>query len=419
MTQLACPKLSLFDKVVNQQTLIETWLREQWQLTPPPLYSSVDLRNAGYKIAPVDTNLFPAGFNNLNNDHMPLVVQAMQSTVAELYSDIKRLLLIPESHSRNTFYFENLAVLAEIILLAGYEVRVGSLDPELTEPRQLELPSGRKLLLEPLLRHNDKVGVADFFPCCIVLNNDLSDGVPPQLVGISQKILPSIKLGWTTRLKSEHFRFYDKVAGEFAELIGIDPWLINPFFDYCHDVDFLKNQGRTCLVKRANILMQRISQKYQQYGVEEEPFLAIKADQGTYGMAVMMVQHAEQLAELNRKQRTRMSTAKGGKMVDKAILQEGVYTMETAGSNQSVAEPVLYMIGRHVVGGFYRVHEKRGMNENLNAPGMNFQPLPFMQACNLPCAEPDSMQCRYYIYGVVARLAALAAARELDFLSKE
>jgi oxygen-independent coproporphyrinogen-3 oxidase len=28
----------------------------------------VDLRNAGFKLAPVDTNLFPAGFNNLNLD---------------------------------------------------------------------------------------------------------------------------------------------------------------------------------------------------------------------------------------------------------------------------------------------------------------------------------------------------------------
>ena len=27
---------------------------------------SVDLRNSGFKLAPVDTNLFPGGFNNLN-----------------------------------------------------------------------------------------------------------------------------------------------------------------------------------------------------------------------------------------------------------------------------------------------------------------------------------------------------------------
>jgi len=29
-----------------------------------PFYSSVDLRNSGFKLALVDTNLFPAGFNN-------------------------------------------------------------------------------------------------------------------------------------------------------------------------------------------------------------------------------------------------------------------------------------------------------------------------------------------------------------------
>jgi len=74
------------------------------------------------------------------------------------------------------------------------------------------------------------------------------------------------------------------------------------------------------------------------------------------------------------------------------------------------------MIDRYVVGGFYRVHAERGRDENLNAPGMHFVPLPFATSCNLPDsnAEPDLAQNRFYAYGVVARLAMLAASIELE-----
>ena len=33
---------------------IEAWFRNQWVKYPAPFYSSIDIRNSGYKIAPVD-----------------------------------------------------------------------------------------------------------------------------------------------------------------------------------------------------------------------------------------------------------------------------------------------------------------------------------------------------------------------------
>jgi glutamate--cysteine ligase len=81
-----------------------------------------------------------------------------------------------------------------------------------------------------------------------------------------------------------------------------------------------------------------------------------------------------------------------------------------------VAEPVIYMIDRYVVGGFYRVNTQRGIDENLNAPGMRFEPLAFETGCSLPdnTQAPDAPPNRFYAYGVVARLALLAAALELE-----
>ena len=410
--ELQGPVTSLEQVFNEQQVKIETWLREQWQQVPPLFYGSVDLRNAGFKVAPVDTNLFPAGFNNLNPAFMSLYVQALQATIAEICPKVTRLLLIPESHSRNIFYFENIAFLVEIIRNAGFDVRIGSVDPNVSEPITHQLPSGKHITLEPLARQGDAVGVGDFFPCCIILNNDLSGGVPEILQGVSQTINPAIQLGWSTRLKSGHFHFYDKVATEFASAHEIDSWLINPYFDQCPEVDFMQKEGQECLVSRAEALLKRIQKKYDEYQIKEPPFLVVKADQGTYGMAVMMIRDPNELRELNRKQRTNMAKAKGGATVTKAFIQEGVYSFENIGENASVAEPVIYSFGRHVIGGFYRVHEKRGPDENLNAPGMDFQPMPIEDPCNMPTG-------RFYVYGVITRLAMLAAARECVAFSKE
>jgi glutamate--cysteine ligase len=390
---------------------IEAWFRQQWLKYRPPIYGSMDLRNAGFKLAPVDTNLFPAGFNNLNPAQMPLYVQAMQATIAEIGPEITQILLIPESHTRNPFYFENVAVLYDILVQAGFEVRIGSLNPEITRPHTQTLHSGRELTIEPLVQRDGVVSVEGFRACCILLNNDLFSGVPDILKNLQQIILPPVKLGWVTRLKSNHFNHYQTVCEQFAQAIGMDPWLIMPYFDHCPEVDFQNSEGQECLVTRAANLLVRIREKYAQYNIQQAPFLVVKADQGTYGMAVMMIDDPEELRHLNRKQRQRMSVIKGGKNVTKAIIQEGVHTFETVGKDNAVAEPVIYTIGRHVVGGFYRIHKQRGPRENLNSPGMDFAPLPLPQPCH--AAKCGSNSSQFYAYGVVARLALLASAREL------
>ena len=131
-------------------------------------------------------------------------------------------------------------------------------------------------------------------------------------------------------------------------------------------------------------------------------------------MGIMTVKDASEVRELNRRQRNKMAVVKEGLQVSEVIIQEGVPTFETV--DEGVAEPVVYMIDRYVVGGFYRVHTQRGIDENLNAPGMHFKPLAFDAACTLPdtAQGPDAPPNRFYAYGVVARLALLAAARELE-----
>lgn len=402
--------------IVKEIVKIESWFRQAWQATPPPLMSSVDLRHAGFKLAPVDTNLFPAGFNNLNPDFMPLCVQAVQSTLG---NRCQRLLLLPENHTRNQYYLQSLKVLRDIFMTAGYDVRMGHLQEGVEACIQLPLDDGELLLLEPLVRRGARVGLKDYDPCLLVLNNDLSSGVPAILQDLEQRIEPVTELGWVTRLKSEHFAYYDAVVEEFSQLLHMDPWLINPIHVAVDGLDFMEKTGIERLAEEADRVLQRIQTIYQRYAITEKPYVVVKADKGTYGMGVMMVQDPEQLLNLNRKQRTNMAKTKGNQIVSRVMIQEGVYSFETM-PDGAVAEPVVYMMGPFVVGGFYRVHRELGTDDILNTPGMYFEPLAFAKACNMPAIDhkpPDAMN-RFYAYGVIARLAALAAAREAAALRK-
>ena len=244
VTALTGPLLELERHILEAQPTIEHWLRTQWLEHASPFYASVDLRNAGFKLAPVDTNLFPGGFNNLAPEFMPLCVQAIMVAVEKICPDARGLLLIPENHTRNTFYLQNVATLQSILRQAGMRVRIGTLIPEITAPTELPLPDGRKLLLEPIVRNVRRVGLADFDPCAVLLNNDLSAGIPKILLDIDQPIIPPLHAGWSTRLKSNHFAAYTDVAQQFARLIGIDPWLIDPYFGVCGQIDFPGPHGR-------------------------------------------------------------------------------------------------------------------------------------------------------------------------------
>ena len=411
----ASPLLQLERQILDASSEIEHWFRSQWLSHTPPFYASVDLRNAGFKLSVVDTNLFPGGFNNLSEDALPLTVQAMSAAVERRCPDVRRFLLIPENHTRNTFYLTNVARLAALLQQSGLEIRIGSLIPEITEATPIALPNGKTLVLEPIIRSGDRVGVKGFDPCGILLNNDLSAGIPAILQGLKgQQVIPPLHAGWSVRRKSQHFACYSKVVAAFAERLQIDPWVLDPYFATCTEVDFHARSGEACLADQVSTMLKRIREKYALLGITQTPFVVVKADAGTYGMGVMTVKDASEVTNLNRKQRNKMAVVKEGMQVTDVLIQEGVPTLELV--DDAVAEPVVYMVDRTVVGGFYRVHAERGPDENLNAPGMKFAPLAFDESCMQPdyASHPDAAPNRFYVYGVVARLALLAASLELE-----
>jgi len=73
-----------------------------------------------------------------------------------------------------------------------------------------------------------------------------------------QYLLPPLHAGWSVRRKSKHFECYEEVAKRFGKLLGIDPWLINPMFNQCGEVDFAEGTGMECLQTNVDALLTKI-----------------------------------------------------------------------------------------------------------------------------------------------------------------
>jgi glutamate--cysteine ligase len=413
VTALTGPINELEQRVLDSMPSIERWFRLEWMEHTPPFYTSVDVRNAGFKLAPVDTDLSPGDWHNLTPTMLPLAVQAAMAAIEKICPEARNLLIIPENQSNNTCYLSNIAQLRRIFHMAGLNVRVGSISPNLKKAATYDLPDGESITVEPVVRTRGRIGVKDFDPCTILLNNDLYAGVPGILEDLNEQyLLPPLHAGWGTRRKSVHFKCYEEVAKRFGKLIGIDPWLIIPLSDKCKAVDFETDAGKAALTSGVEGLLAKIKKKYKEYGIKEKPFVIVKADDSNRGMGVMTVRDIKELDKL--------ATKALGQGAHDLILQEGVLTKERI--NDAVSEPVVYMMDRYVVGGFYRVHPERGVDESLNTPGSSFVPLAFAESTHLP--QPGikpgvSAPNRFYMYGVIGRLAMLAASYELEATDPE
>jgi glutamate--cysteine ligase len=418
ITALNGPINELEQRILDSTPAIERWFRLEWMEHTPPFYSSVDVRNAGFKLAPVDTNLFPDGWNNLTPEMLPLAVQAAMAAIEKICPEARNLLVVPESNPRNSFYLSNLLQLKRVFHQAGLNVRFGSLNADVKAPTNLTLPTGEAIVIEPLIRTDRRLGLKDFDPCTILLNNDLSAGIPGILEDLKEQyLLPPLHASRSVRRMSRHFKAYEEISKRFGKLLGIDPWLINPMFAQCGEVNLAEGVGMDCLTTNVDALLGKIRRKYKEYGINEKPFVVVKADNGNYGnqgMGFMTVRDVKDLQGLNRTTK-KGSISKDMPLVSEVIIQEGVLTNERV--NDAVAEPVVYMMDRYVVGGFYRIHAERGVDENLNAPGASYVPLAFADSGRLP--QPgekpgSSSPNRFYMYGVIGRLAMLAASYELE-----
>ena len=350
---------------------ITEWMEKKRSEVPIPIYGSVDVRDAGWKIAVVDANHFPAGFNNVAPEDEQHLSALLRNHINRRDEKCRWVHLYPESHTRNAAYVENLKTLQRLIEQAGFRCTVGS--PELADHGSLAGISGPlNLDIVSLQMVNDEecIVVNGKQPDLILLNNDLTEGIVPGL-GTS-RVSPPPVMGWHSRKKSHHYDALSDYVSEIAELIGIEPWcLITDWFvskDKCLD----RESCRVELAAEVDDFIQQIKDKYHNLGIDREPVVFIKNDSGTYGLGILSVRSGEELLSLSNRKMRKLMYSKGGVEVENFLIQEGIPTrLETADGGP--VEPVVYLVDGQAASWFYRINEKKSDIDNLNSPSASFE----------------------------------------------
>ncbi|MBL6785722.1 MAG: glutamate--cysteine ligase [Rickettsiales bacterium] len=389
---------SVIENVISQQyDEIIDWINKRYG-EKPSFYSSIDIRYSGLKVAPVDTNLFPAGFNNLSNEAISQASLLANKTLNNYSHKIKNILLIPESHTRNKGYLENIATIFKILTDANFEVKVAALDDELDG---FELSN--KIKYSAIIKEeNQIITKSGFKPDCIIINNDMTTGRPEILSGISQPILPTIGMGWYQREKIAHLKAYDNLIGEFAQTFNIPKPLISTEFGFCKNINFKEKKGLDCVANEVEKVLFKIKKNYQKYDINDKPYVFIKANRGTYGMGIMTVSSGQEIYEINKKARNKMSVIKNNTSNAEIIVQEGVKT--SLNVDNKPCEAFIYQIGGSTCGTIYRINESKTAYSNLNSKGVEFLSV-----------EKNNLGNYYYLYDVIASLSTLAATMEHDY----
>ena len=328
----------LEEKIVAKEDEIKAWFAEKRAGLAMPIYGSVDIRDANWKVAVVDANQYPAGFNNLQDGD---IGQHFRDAIG----DVRHVHIWPESHTRNPAYEAHLKSLSNILEAEGYAVTVG------------------------ILEHIDgqQVNVNGAVPDLILLNNDLTDGPLPDL-GVP--ILPPPEMGWYQRRKSAHFRAVESLVEEISELLDIDPWLLSTKWFFSEGKCLDKDTCRTLLAAEADEFLNQLQSKYDQYGITGKPTIFVKNDSGTFGLGIIEITSGEELLSLSNSKLRKLTYGKGGTEAEDFLLQEGVPS--ALAWNDMVIEPVAYCANGQVGGWFYRANAKKGEMANLNSPSSIF-----------------------------------------------
>ncbi len=390
----------LHDHLSTRARAVEAFFAAQLSGKEPIVFHSVDIRYSGYKIAPVDCNLFPAGFNNLPRESHAQFEKYMRAFLEQHHPSAKKALLIIEHFTRNTYYLDNVETLAKLLTASGLEVALGSFKQD----EIFYTAEGKALDVHALKNTGGHLETAQGFrPDIILLNNDMTGSLPEILEHTAQPVLPPPQLGWHTRRKSTHFRIYEDVVEEFAAVLEIDPWLLSAFSNRCGMVNFKERTGIDCVAQEAEKMLHGLRAKYAEYGIQDAPYVYVKADRGTFGMGIMTARSGEEILEMNKKIRNDMQKIKGGTLSTEVMIQEGVPTALTLGGH--VAEPLVYNVAGEPFGMFYRVHHSKDQYGNLNSPhGMVFEH---------DVSQADLPPHLASISGLIARLSHLAVMREI------
>jgi glutamate--cysteine ligase len=377
---------------------LDEWFSKKYSEINLPIYASVDLRYSEWKVSVVDANYFPAGFNNVSEKHTLELSKLFEEKLFSKYPDASHVHILPESHTRNLGYIENILRIKKIVEKTGCKVTIGS--PELNKYGLLGGISEDISLDTVLVNKENMMEVDGEIPDVILLNNDLTNGVIPGLSGVVE---PPVEMGWQNRRKSNHYMYLEKLVSEASEILQIDPWILMPMWKVCEEKCLEFENCKEKLANDIDELIDKITEKYEHYGIKSEPVVFVKNDRGTYGLGIISVRKGDEIKKLSKRKIKRLTYGKGGTSAENFLIQEGVPTSLIHES--SVLEPVGYTIGGKKLFWFFRGNNKKSVIENLNSPSSKY-----IQLEHINSELKDSIN--FELFELVSKLSFLAMGEE-------
>lgn len=400
----------IHDQICLNYDELQKWFQYSTSQLAYPIYSSYDIRDSGYKITNVDANVFPAGFNNICPTDKETSVDLFKKYIQVHYkSTVRKILMITEEHTKNPYYLENVGTIADLLTEAGFEIRL-AFPKDLPEVLTLESVTGRKLQFGS--GYQSSAWVRDFKPDLIISNNDFSLALEDWAVDLAIAMNPPRELGWYQRKKSRYFKNYNMLVNDFAKIIKVNPFLLRVETEEFSEFDINNDASRELLAEQVDQFLKNLKIKYNEEKILQEPFCFVKNNSGTYGLGVVKVNSATEIKTWTYNARKKMKAAKGGKSIEQVIIQEGIPSVVT--SEQSSAEPVIYMIGCELAGGFLRTHAEKSSTESLNSPGAVYKKL-----CVTDLYDNRTACPKENVYGWSAKLGLLAIGLEAKDMNIE
>lgn len=415
---------TIADRLEANQAELSDFITNQLESVDVPIYSSFDLRNSGYKIAAVDPNVYPAGFNNICQESLKAAAPVLEQIIRKRFGpDVQTIGIYTENHTKNKYYLQNLLSLLELFQDTGFESLLVTTNESLDEdPARLETAMGDSVELHQLSSTGANLQARGETLDLIISNNDFSTGVHDLIKNADTPITPPPAMGWWNRKKIDHFNHQHALLEEVAELLEIDPWHFIPATESVDNVSFDDETGFDEVAGAIDSILERTRKKYDEHGIEDTPTAFVKSNQGTYGMGVYHFDSGEEFLSINRDQRDSMARRKGGAENDSVIVQEGVRTVDRLESmdGELVAEPVIYCLEHRAVGGFLRTNEEQSDWDNLNSRGMMFSS---EDLCTLFVDDANKnegsniTQNKIEVYKFMATIGTLACGKELSTIT--
>jgi len=385
----------IHQSILDRLDILQEWFLEKSQATVPPFYSSFDIRDSGFKIACVDANLFPAGFNNICQEDQKLAEDSIKKYLQKHYPAIQTILLLAEEHTKNLHYWDNIFIIRSLIEASGYKVVVCVPGKTISSNMKIKTAVGREIEIQLLKETKGDL---------IISNNDFSvEYELPKEVPCT----PPFKMGWLFRKKDHFFKEYNLLTKEFAKLLQIEPWPLQIETQLFSDFDVESPDSRRRLQKSSTEMIDFLNQQQKLFSIPEAPYLFLKNNAGTYGLGVIDVQDIKDLDHWTYKSREKMKASKGHVKKNEILIQEGIPTVVQGGQNES-AEPVIYMAGEQVGGGFLRTHKKKDNKMSRNSPGSVYK------RCGMRDLEIKVQGLMMEnVYSWLAKIGNLALAQEI------